>query len=106
MAVELTVVGSINIDLVARVERLPQPGETVAARQFGRHPGGKGANQAVAAARMGAQVKMIGAVGTDEFADEALTGLVAAGVELDVERKGQTGLALIYVDMKGENEIA
>jgi ribokinase len=106
VAVELTVVGSINLDFVARMERLPRPGETVPARQFERFPGGKGANQAVAAARMGASVRMIGAVGDDPFADEALSGLVEAGVELEVERKGQTGVALIYVDMSGENEIA
>jgi len=106
MAVELTVVGSINLDFVARMERLPRPGETVPARQFERFPGGKGANQAVAAARMGATVRMIGAVGDDAIAEEALAGLAEAGVELDVERKGQTGVALIYVDMQGENEIA
>jgi ribokinase len=106
VAVELTVIGSINLDFVARMERLPRPGETVPARQFERFPGGKGANQAVAAARMGAIVKMVGAVGDDPLADEALAGLVEAGVELEVERSGQTGVALIYVDMQGENEIA
>lgn len=106
MTVELTVVGSINVDFVARMERLPRPGETVAARQFSRHAGGKGANQAVAAAQLGASVRMIGAVGQDAFAEEALVGLLAAGVELELERKGQTGVALIYVDMQGENEIA
>jgi ribokinase len=106
MAVELTVIGSINVDFVARMERLPRPGETIAARQFERNPGGKGANQAVAAARLGARVKMIGAVGDDELAELALSGLVEAGVELEVVRKGQTGVALIYVDMQGETEIA
>jgi len=106
VAVELTVVGSINLDFVARMERLPRPGETVPARQFERFPGGKGANQAVAAARMGATVRMIGAVGVDPLAEEALAGLVSAGVELELEHKGQTGVALIYVDMQGENEIA
>jgi ribokinase len=106
MAVELTVIGSINVDFVARMERLPHPGETVAARQFERHPGGKGANQALAAARLGAQVTMIGAVGDDELAEFALSNLVEAGVKLEVERRGETGVALIYVDMKGENEIA
>jgi ribokinase len=106
MAVELTVVGSINLDFVARMERLPRPGETVPARQFERFPGGKGANQAVAAARMGATVRMIGAVGDDPFAEDALAGLVEAGVELEIERRGQTGVALIYVDMQGENQIA
>ena len=106
MAPELTVVGSINVDFVARMERLPEPGETVPAHQLNRLPGGKGANQAVAAARLGAKVRMIGAVGDDALADEAVAGLVDAGVELELERKGQTGVALIYVDAAGENEIA
>ena len=106
MAVDLTVVGSINLDLVALVERLPRPGETVVARGLRRQPGGKGANQAVAAARMGANVRMIGAVGDDAFADEATAGLVENGVELELEQHEQTGVALIYVDVRGENEIA
>jgi ribokinase len=106
MAVELTVVGSINLDLVLGVERLPRPGETVAGTSFGRFPGGKGANQAVAAARLDANVRMIGAVGDDDLADEALAGLVEAGVELELERRGQTGVALVYVDVSGETEIA
>jgi ribokinase len=106
MTVELTVVGSINVDFTARLERLPRPGETVSAHQFIRSAGGKGANQAVAAARLGAKVTMVGAVGDDELADEALAGLVEAGVTLEVERTGQTGVALIYVDAEGENEIA
>jgi ribokinase len=103
--VELTVVGSINLDLVARVERLPRAGETVAATNFERIPGGKGANQALAAARLGATVRMVGAVGDDALAAEALAGLEAAGIELDVERGGATGLALILVDADGENQI-
>jgi ribokinase len=106
MTVELTVVGSINLDFTARLERLPRPGETLTAHQLVRTPGGKGANQAVAAARLGAQVTMVGAVGEDELADEALAVLVEEGVTLDVERTGQTGVALIYVDAEGENEIA
>jgi len=106
VTVELTVVGSINLDFVVRLDRLPRPGETVTARDFARLPGGKGANQAVAASRLGAKVTMVGAVGDDELAAEALSGLNAAGVELDVERTGQTGVALIYVDSAGENEIA
>jgi ribokinase len=103
--VELTVVGSINLDLVARVAQLPRAGETVAGHHFVRVPGGKGANQAVAAARLGARVRMIGAVGDDPFADEALTGLREAGVELELTRTGTTGIALILVDDAGENQI-
>ena len=106
MPPELTVVGSINLDLVATCERLPRPGETVTDAQFARHPGGKGANQAVAAARMGATVRMVGCVGKDELATQALGGLRDTGVELDVrEVAATTGVALIVVDRQGENEI-
>jgi len=105
LPVALTVVGSINLDLTLRVDRFPRPGETVSGRELVRAPGGKGANQAVAAARLGADVTMVGAVGDDPLADEALRGLEAAGVRLDVERRGQTGIAFIYVDAEGENEI-
>jgi ribokinase len=102
----LTVVGSINLDLVARVERLPRPGETVADATLDRIPGGKGANQAVGAARLGADVRMVGCVGDDAFADEALAGLRASEVDLDVrEVGGATGIALIVVDADGENQI-
>src|ERR1700755_1009265 len=105
MAPELTVVGSINVDVVARMERLPQSGETVPAHQLNRLPGGKGANQAVAAARLGARVRMIGAAGDNPFAEEALAGLAGADVELELTRTGTTGIALILVDAAGENEI-
>src|SRR3954453_21961204 len=111
MGVELTVVGSINLDLVARVERLPRPGETVGGGTLARYPGGKGANQAVAAARLGgpggrgggggATVRMMGAAGDDAFSGEALAGLREAGVKLELERAGETGVALIYVDDAG-----
>ncbi|MGH3105070.1 MAG: ribokinase [Gaiellaceae bacterium] len=105
MPPSLTVVGSINLDLVVRVQRLPRPGETLSGATMERVPGGKGANQAVAAARLGASVTMVGAVGDDEFATEALSGLEAAGVELDVRRGGDTGIALILVAEGGENQI-
>jgi ribokinase len=105
MAVELTVVGSINLDLVARVERLPRPGETLTGSDFERFPGGKGANQAVAAAKLGARVKMIGAVGADAFADDALAGLRHAGVELQLQSEDVTGTALILVAADGETQI-
>jgi len=103
LTVELTVVGSVNLDLVARCERLPEPGETVTGATFARHPGGKGANQAVAAARLGAQVRFVGAVGDDR---EALRGLEEARVELELqEADAPTGVAVILVDAAGENVI-
>jgi ribokinase len=103
---ELTVVGSINLDLVATAARLPRPGETVTDARFARHPGGKGANQAVAAARLGARVRMIGAVGSDAAAAEATAGLRDAGVDLDLQEVDEpTGVALITVDAEGETTI-
>ena len=101
----LTVVGSVNLDLVARCERLPRPGETVTDAVFSRHPGGKGANQAVAAARLGAHVAFVGRVGEDELAEEALAGMREAGVETTLGRGGATGVALIFVGRLGENQI-
>jgi ribokinase len=101
----LTVVGSANLDLVARVSRLPRPGETLTDATLDRVAGGKGANQAVGAARLGTRVRFCGAVGEDGFADEALAGLLEAGVELEVARRGATGIALILVDAEGENQI-
>jgi ribokinase len=101
----LTVVGSANLDLVARAERLPRPGETVTDAALTRVPGGKGANQAVGAARLGAEVRFLGAVGEDDFAEPALAGLHEAGVELQLERRGDTGIALIVVAADGENQI-
>jgi ribokinase len=104
VAVQLTVVGSVNLDLVARVERFPRPGETLTASTFERIPGGKGANQAVAAARLGANVRFIGCVGRDAAAAEALVNL--RGLKLDVRVSDvSTGLALIVVDAAGENQI-
>jgi sugar/nucleoside kinase (ribokinase family) len=95
----IVVVGSINLDLVARCKRLPRPGETVGGASFSRFPGGKGANQAVACARLGAEVTMIGAVGRDPHADEALAGLREAGIALDLQVADEpTGVALILVD--------
>ena len=103
----ITVFGSINLDLVTAVVRLPGPGETIATSRYDTYPGGKGANQALAAARTGAAVAMIGSVGEDDFADLALAPLVAAGVDLTgiVRRPGHTGIAMIAVDPNGENQI-
>jgi ribokinase len=106
VAPRLTVVGSINLDLVVRAERLPRPGETVSGARFTRGPGGKGANQAVAAARLGAEVALVGCVGRDELADEALAGLREAGVrERWLVKDAPTGIALITVDAAGETTI-
>jgi ribokinase len=102
----LTVVGSINLDLVAQAERLPRPGETVTGATFVRVPGGKGANQAVAAARLGADVTLVACVGDDDFGREALVELEEAGVALELAKRGRTGVALITVDASGENTIA
>jgi ribokinase len=103
---ELTVVGSINLDLVAKVERLPRPGETLTGATLERIPGGKGANQAVGAARLDADVRMVGAVGRDANAEDAVQGLSAAGVELDLrETDVPTGIAIILVADDGENQI-
>jgi ribokinase len=103
----LTVVGSINLDLVAKTERLPRPGETVTDATFSQVPGGKGANQAVAAARLGAQVCLVAKIGNDDFGRAALAELQRAGVDLTrVKQSSQpTGVALITIDAKGENEI-
>src|SRR3954451_4368398 len=105
----VVVVGSINADLVVAVERLPAPGETVSGGRFARHGGGKGANQAVAAARLGATVAMIGAVGDDDLGEAALRELADEGVDVSgvVRLPGEpTGVALIAVDAAGENQIA
>ncbi|HEV7277772.1 MAG TPA: ribokinase [Devosiaceae bacterium] len=104
----ITVLGSVNLDLIGTVSRIPQPGETVPGGAFATAAGGKGANQALAARRAGAAVRMVGAAGEDSFADEALTLLRAGGVELSQLKlvAGPTGIAMILVDSRGENVIA
>jgi ribokinase len=109
MARDVYVIGSINLDLVVRATELPRPGETVTGGTFERHGGGKSANQAVAAARAGAVVRMIGAVGDDDLGDEAIAQLEAEGIDVSaVQRLASvpTGVALIAVDAAGENQIA
>jgi ribokinase len=106
--VRLTVVGSINLDLVASAPSLPRAGETVTGATLARHPGGKGANQALAAQRLGAEVGLVGRVGDDAMAGEAVALLDAGGVDLsevEVDLAAPTGVALIAVDPSGENQI-
>jgi ribokinase len=100
----ITVVGSANIDLVARCERLPRVGETITDATFERVPGGKGANQAVAAARLGAQVRFVGRIGRDDL---VLRSLESEGIDVGgvVRDEGESGVALILVDAQGENVI-
>ena len=105
----VVVVGSVNADLVVSVARLPQAGETVTGGTFARHGGGKGANQAVAAARAGASVAMVGAVGADDLGDEALRELAAEGIDVAAVARLDgvpTGVAAIVVDAAGENFVA
>ena len=104
----IAVIGSVNLDIVASVDRLPVPGETVTGAELNRYPGGKGANQALAARRLGAEVTLVACVGDDAEADEALVMLREGGVSLDRCRRiegAATGTALICVSPAGENQI-
>jgi ribokinase len=107
-ATRVTVVGSVNLDLVASGATLPVPGQTVTGATFSKHPGGKGANQALAARRLGAQVHLIARVGQDAAADDALALLVAEGIDMSCVQRdagAPTGVALIAVAANGENQI-
>ncbi|MDK9696371.1 MAG: PfkB family carbohydrate kinase [Siculibacillus sp.] len=97
--------GTINVDMVTVVPRFPVPGETVKGRDYQLFPGGKGANQAVAAARAGARVALVGCVGRDGFAEVALAGARALGIDLGRVRRSDspTGVQMIAVDPSGEN---
>lgn len=103
----IVVVGSANMDLVVQVPRHPRPGETVLGREHFQNPGGKGANQAVAAARLGGDVAMIGRVGDDDAGCQLRDALIAAGVDASFVTVSDrpTGIALITVDDRGENAI-
>lgn len=108
VAPKITVVGSVNLDLVVAADRLPSPGETVLGGKFASHPGGKGANQALAARRLGADVALIAKVGADAHAEAALALLRVDGVDLSgvkVSADAPTGVALIAVAPDGENQI-
>jgi ribokinase len=108
MGPRVVVAGSANMDLVALADALPRPGETVMGRQFAMVPGGKGANQAVAAARAGATATLLGAIGSDSFGVTLKARITAAGVDTGLLRVvyGTSGVAVIHVDAAGENAIA
>ena len=105
----IVVVGSSNTDMVVKSQRIPVPGETVTGGQFVMAPGGKGANQAVAAARLGAEVSFVARVGQDMFGEQAVEGYHKEGILTDLilqDPKNHTGVALIMVDEQGENLIS
>jgi ribokinase len=108
VAGRVIVVGSVNVDLVATADRLPLPGETITGAEFAAHDGGKGANQAVAAARLGAPTAFVGAVGRDPFGVRARAALEREGIDLTglLTVDEPTGVALILVDAQGENLIS
>ena len=104
----IVVIGSLNADFVVRLPRFPQPGETVAGRDFQIHPGGKGANQACAAARLGGQVSLLGQVGNDAQADWLKQNLASAGVDVSPVHRDpnvSSGIAIITIDATGQNQI-
>ena len=106
---KIVVLGGINMDVVANVRRMPEPGETVHGDSFFMAGGGKGANQAVAAARLGAEVRMVGRVGDDDFGRTLLDALRSEGIEVDgvaPDSTNGTGVAVIMVDASGQNCIA
>ena len=105
---DIVVIGSLNMDLVVKAPRLPRPGETLVGYTFQTVPGGKGANQAVAAARLGTRVAMVGRVGEDAFGPRLLAGLADHGVDtshVQRDHEAPTGTAMIIVDQAGENAI-
>ena len=108
MTPQVVVVGSVNMDLMLRCPHLPLPGETVLGSDFRTLPGGKGANQSVAAARLGASVSLIGCVGGDSFGQQAMSALRAEGIDLThlyVVANEATGVAMVLVEDSGENSI-
>lgn len=105
---KILVIGSSNTDMVVKTSRFPQPGETIIGGEFFLFPGGKGANQAVAAARMGGEVDLIAKVGQDVFGQQAIEGFAHEGINVAYvlsDPKLASGVALITVDAVGENEI-
>jgi len=107
MPANVVVIGSLNMDLVTRAPRLPRGGETLIGESFSTIPGGKGANQAVAAARLGAQVSMVGCVGSDAYGEQLRGALLAEGIDCQAVNvvDGSSGVALIVVDDNSQNAI-
>lgn len=107
MPAKVVVVGSLNMDLVTRASRLPRAGETLIGQSFSTVPGGKGANQAVASARLGAEVAMIGCVGSDAYGVQLRDALLAEGIDCQAVSRvdGSSGVALIVVDDSSQNAI-
>jgi len=106
---KIVVVGSFNMDLVVRLPVIPKPGETLLGGVFATYPGGKGSNQAVAAARLGGEVTMVGRVGADAFGDQLLKMARSEGIDtrfVGIDSQAATGVALIEVDAEGRNSIA
>ncbi|MCF7885020.1 MAG: ribokinase [Candidatus Marinimicrobia bacterium] len=105
---EILIVGSANMDMVVTVDRFPAPGETILSKKFGMYPGGKGANQAVACARLGSKTHFIGKMGDDFFQDKLIRSMTTNQVNMEytlIDDGESTGVALIYVDSEGQNEI-
>ena len=106
---EIICLGSVNMDLVMNVKTFPKPGETIITDNFNTYPGGKGGNQAVAAAKSDAKVKMMTRLSDDDFSKSLMEALKANGVSTEmikIEKDGSAGIAMIWVDAKGENSIA
>jgi len=103
---KIVVIGSSNTDMVVQSSHLPSPGETVLGDRFIMNPGGKGANQAVAAARLGGAVTFIAKVGDDVFGEEAVNGFQSHGIDttfIGIDQESPSGVALIMVNDRGEN---
>ncbi len=109
MAKSILVIGSSNTDMIVKMPRIPQPGETILGGKFSTAAGGKGANQAVAAARAGGNVTFVARMGQDMFSDQAIQGFEQDGIQVEhivKDADAPSGVALIFVDEKGENSIA
>src|SRR5215471_892813 len=109
MKAKIVVVGSSNTDMILKMDRIPRPGETILGGEFVTAAGGKGANQAVAAARAGGRVSLVARLGRDVLGDQAVAGFIKDQIDVDYvsrDKSAPSGVALIFVDKDGENSIA